>query len=368
MVSKIYNHDIDLNGNSLLNAIIQVLASAPGNAATAGRFWFNSTDHKLHFGDGTSDVAISAGTTYTDEMAQDAVAAALTNGSNITVTYNDAANTITIAVSGTLTHTFISDFDTQVRTSRLDQMAVPTSAVNFNSQKATSMADGTVATDGATWGQVLAALQGRNEKTAVRLAATANVPLTTGLVAGQTIDGSVLVAGDRVLLPLQTTASQNGIYVAVASGTGARATDMDVSAEVKDAYLWVGEGAANADTFWKVMNDGTITLDTTSLVITKVAEGSTISAGTGLTKTGTVVAIDTAVVARKYSTTFGDGSATSYTITHNLGTRAVEVAVFLTASTYDEVDFVVQHATTNTVTILCNTAPASGAYTAVVVG
>lgn len=39
-------------------------------------------------------------TQYTDEMAQDTVATMLTAGSNITLTYNDVGNTLTIAASG----------------------------------------------------------------------------------------------------------------------------------------------------------------------------------------------------------------------------------------------------------------------------
>jgi hypothetical protein len=43
--------------------------------------------------------------------------------------------------TGTQTASTISDFDTQVRTSRLDQMAAPTAAVSANSQKITNLAN-----------------------------------------------------------------------------------------------------------------------------------------------------------------------------------------------------------------------------------
>jgi hypothetical protein len=43
--------------------------------------------------------------------------------------------------TGTQTASTVSDFDTQVRTSRLDQMAAPTSAVSANSQKITNLAN-----------------------------------------------------------------------------------------------------------------------------------------------------------------------------------------------------------------------------------
>lgn len=52
--------------------------------------------------------------------------------------------------TGTQTASTISDFDTQVRTNRLDQMAAPTASVSLNSQKITSLLDPTSAQDAAT--------------------------------------------------------------------------------------------------------------------------------------------------------------------------------------------------------------------------
>ena len=52
--------------------------------------------------------------------------------------------------TGTQTASTISDFDTQVHTSRLDQMAAPTAAVSLNGQRATNGATPTAASDLAT--------------------------------------------------------------------------------------------------------------------------------------------------------------------------------------------------------------------------
>jgi hypothetical protein len=52
--------------------------------------------------------------------------------------------------TGTQTASTISDFDTQVRTSRLDQMAAPTGSVSANSQKITSLGTPTSNADAAT--------------------------------------------------------------------------------------------------------------------------------------------------------------------------------------------------------------------------
>lgn len=55
----------------------------------------------------------------------------------------------------------------------------------------------------------------------------------------------------------------------------------------------------------------------------------------------------------RYSETIGNGSATSFTITHNLGTRDVGVIVRQVASPYAVVyaSDLAQAATTNTVTV-----------------
>lgn len=94
--------------------------------------------------------------------------------------------------------------------------------------------------------------------------------------------------------------------------------------------------------------------------------GLAVGAGTGITVTTGTVNIDTTVVARKYSTTLAT-SATSYTVTHNLGTLDVLVQVYL-ISDGSEVSVDNLRATTNTVTINFSVAPTASAYRVVVLG
>ena len=56
--------------------------------------------------------------------------------------------------TGTQAASTISDFDTQVRTSRLDQMAAPTNAVSLNSQKITNLATPTDSGDAVSLGYI----------------------------------------------------------------------------------------------------------------------------------------------------------------------------------------------------------------------
>ncbi|MCD9026060.1 hypothetical protein [Cohnella silvisoli] len=101
---------------------------------------------------------------------------------------------------------------------------------------------------------------------AVRTATTANITLS-GL---QTIDGVVLVVGDRVLVKNQTTGSQNGIYV-VDSAVWARATDSDSTAKILGGIsVYVREGTNNGGKGFTMSNAGTITLGTTALIFVQL--------------------------------------------------------------------------------------------------
>jgi len=72
-------------------------------------------------------------------------------------------------------------------------------------------------------------------------------------------------------------------------------------------------------------------------------------------------------IARKYVATVGDGTALTYAITHNLGTREVSVQVYDSA-TYDTVETDVTRNSTSQVTVGFTAAPAAGAYKVVIVG
>ena len=72
-------------------------------------------------------------------------------------------------------------------------------------------------------------------------------------------------------------------------------------------------------------------------------------------------------IARKYSALIGDGSLTSYPVTHNLNTRDVTVEVYDVAN-YATVETDIVRTSDNVVTISFAVAPASGSYKVVIVG
>lgn len=215
------------------------------------------------------------------------------NGSNGAPTFR----TMVAADVPTLTAAKISDFDTQVRTSRLDQMAAPTASVSLNSQKITGLATPTLDTDAATKGYVDSVAQGLDPKASCVVATTANIATLSGLL---TVDGITLVAGDRVLVKNQSTASQNGIYLASASAW-TRATDMDAWTEVPNAFTFVEQGSTQADTGWVCTSNAGGTLNTTAITFVQFSGAGTYVAGTGLTLSGGTFSItNTAVSAGSY--------------------------------------------------------------------
>jgi hypothetical protein len=182
----------------------------------------------------------------------------------------------------TLTAAKISDFDTQVRTSRLDQMAAPTADVSLGGYKLTNLASPVSDTDAANKAYVDAARSGLDVKASVRVATTDNITLS----GTQTIDGVAVIAGNRVLVKDQSTASQNGIYV-VAAGAWTRASDFDADDEVTaGAFTFVEEGTANSDSGWVLTTNNPITVGTTALVFAQFSGAGQIIAGDGLTKSG----------------------------------------------------------------------------------
>lgn len=94
-----------------------------------------------------------------------------------------------------------------------------------------------------------------------RVSTTANITLS-GL---QTIDGVTVVAGDRVLVKNQTTATENGIYEADTSAWK-RAKDFNGNRDaVQGTTIPVYAGTVNGGMYYQVTNANPITIGTTSL-------------------------------------------------------------------------------------------------------
>lgn len=119
-------------------------------------------------------------------------------------------------------------------------------------------------------------------KDAVKAATTANITLS----APQTIDGIVLVAGDRVLVKNQTAGAENGIYK-VQAAAWTRTTDADSITDIANAIVPVDSGTANGGLIFHTTIKITDTLGTTSMSWYRVIDTSYVipatQGGTGQT-------------------------------------------------------------------------------------
>lgn len=175
-------------------------------------------------------------------------------------------------------------------------LSAPTADISNGGFKITNVAEPTLAQDAATKNYVDSVAQGLDVKSSVLVATTANITLS----GTQTIDGIALVAGNRVLVKNQSTASANGIYL-VAAGSWTRTTDADTWNELVSAFVFVERGTTLADTGWVCTVDPGGTLGSTAVTFSQFSGAGTYTAGTGLTLTGTQFSItNTAVTAGSY--------------------------------------------------------------------
>jgi hypothetical protein len=132
-------------------------------------------------------------------------------------------------------------------------------------------------------------VQGLDIKGSVRAGTTSNITLE-GL---QTIDGVVLVAGNRVLVKNQTAAAENGIYSVVDGGLWTRTADMDAGSEFPSAFTFVEEGG-QADTGWVCTTNNPVTVGTTPITWVQFSSAGVALPGQGLEKVGNTFNVKTA--------------------------------------------------------------------------
>jgi hypothetical protein len=129
--------------------------------------------------------------------------------------------------------------------------------------------------DAATKNYVDEAVAGLRTRIIAECATTANVNLSNGLEAGDSIDGVTLVAGDRVLVKDQSTATENGLYIAVSSGAASRDPEHDTIAELSGGLIVVNQGTANDNKIFLCTTDSTGSIGSTNITYTQVTPSNT---------------------------------------------------------------------------------------------
>lgn len=225
-------------------------------------------------------------------------------------------------------------------------------------------------------------VEGLAWKDSCRVATQSNTNLAA---PGATIDGITLATSDRVLVRNQSTQSQNGIYIWNGAAVAmTRALDANTFDELEQAITTVEEGT-DANVAWR-QTQVNGTLGSSNIIwqsfgtVAPAASESTSGIAELATQPETDAGTDDLRIVtplklknwssgpKRYAVNIGDGTNTSYTVTHNLGTRDVTVAVYRNSGSYDEVMPDVNHTSTTALTVVFSSAPTSNQYRVVVTG
>ena len=265
-------------------------AGAPSSLSPS-ELAFNEADLKLYYGFGdngstppsASSIIVIGGSggffNKTDTRTANTILAGPTSGSAAAPTFRS----LVVADIPTLTSAKVSDFDTQVRTNRVDQLASATNPVTG----VTPTSDNHFATKSYVDG----VSQGLDVKDSCVAATTGNITIATALNNGDTLDGVSLSTNDRVLVKDQSSASENGIYIVGSSP--ARADDLAAGADAAGMFTFVEKGTGNADNGFVCSSDkGSAVVGTNNLTFVQFSGAGQITAGDGLDKSANTLSVD----------------------------------------------------------------------------
>lgn len=255
------------------------------------------------------------------------------------------------------------------------------SNLDFNNiARIVGLPDGIGNQEPATIAQLRSAQEAVKWKDSARVATAANIPLTA---PGANIDGIVMAANDRVLVRAQTAATENGVYIwAGAAVPMVRSADTNTALELEQAIVSVEEGTlANATYRQTTVN---FALGTGNVVWVSFLAGAppASEATAGITEIATQAETDAGIDdlrivtpqklaqspfrAKRFAADVGDGTATQYTLSHNLATYDVIAQVKRTSGARDVVGVDIDFPTINQVRVTFASAPALNAFRLVV--
>jgi len=341
MALKYLTH-IDLNKNQLQNAVIHPLGTAPSSPAE-GQIYYDSTvgDKKVYIYNGTAWTNISGDISAI--VAGNALTGGGTDGS---VTLNVAVDDTTIAIAS-------------------DALKVKDGGIGSTQLAATSVTAGAYGSSSAIPTFTVDA-DGR-----LTAAGTASITTTLDIAADSGTDNGVVLGTDT----LTVAGTANEIVTSVSGDTITVALPDNVTIGgnlIVTGNLTVSGTVTTVNTETILLADNIITLNSNATGTPSENAGIEIERGSStnvvlrwnetndnweLTNDGSTY-YDIATTADSFKGSIGNGSATSYTVTHNLGTRDVLVELY-DASSYETVIADVTRTSTSVVTVAFTVAPTS---------
>lgn len=397
-MAKKFLTNLDLAKNQILNVALQNLASAPASPV-AGQIYFNTTDVRIYFWDGTAWVDVSGDLR------------SVIGGSGLTATYTADGDEVTLDVNvDNATIEINSDTlrvkDLGITTAKLADSAVTTIKINANavtlgkiqqiaalrvlgnlSGSTADVAEVTVITDLANASSTTLATS-----SAVKTYVDANIGALGNLEGGWSAASGSFPVGSS---PVAGTKAGDYWYVTTAGTTGSVAFNVgDViiakinAASTTSAADWI-QLEVNRDQATETVlglveiatqtetNDGVS--DTTAVTPAKLAGRTATESRTGIaeiatqaeTNTGTddtrivtPLKLKTNLATYKYAANVTVTTAGNYTVTHNLGTT--DVVVRVADSNAETILCDVTATSANVVTLGFSGTPIAGTYRVIV--
>ena len=257
---------------------------------TVAKMAANSIDSDQYVDGSIDNVHLAADSINGAKIADDAIDSEhYTDGSIDTVHIADANITLAKLASNSVNSSKIVD-DSIVNADINSSAAIDATKIHdgsisnteFSYLNGVSSAIQTQIDTKAATSYVNDAVAGLRTRIIAEAATTANIDLTADLQNGDTIDGVTLVTGDRVLVKDQSTASQNGLYTVVSSGTASRDTQFDSIEELSGQMIVVNQGTANDNKIFLCTTNNTASLGSDSItynIITPSNVGTVTSVG-----------------------------------------------------------------------------------------